>query len=84
MYNLVFDEKVLQYLEKLPKTVSKRIFKKLQETKENPHHYFVKLSNRSEYKLRVGDYRIIADIEDNKLVIYVIHSDHRRTVYKKL
>ncbi|MCF7861845.1 type II toxin-antitoxin system RelE/ParE family toxin [Candidatus Woesearchaeota archaeon] len=83
MYELHFDEKVLQYLEKLPKEISKRIFKKLQETKENPHHYFVKLSNRSEYKLRVGDYRVIADIEDNKLVIYVIHADHRRSVYKK-
>ncbi|PLW79673.1 hypothetical protein C0585_06790 [Candidatus Woesearchaeota archaeon] len=84
MYELVFDEKVSTYLEKLPKDISQRIFKKLQETKENPHHYFVKLSSRSEYKLRVGDYRVIADIEDNKLIIYVIHADHRSKVYKKL
>ncbi|MGM5487747.1 MAG: type II toxin-antitoxin system RelE family toxin [Nanobdellota archaeon] len=84
MYELVFDEKVLQYLEKLPKNISKRIFKKLQDTKEKPHHYFVKLTDRSEYKLRVGDYRVIADIEENKLIIYVIHVDHRKNVYKRL
>ena len=84
MYELVFDEKVLQYLEKLPRSISRRIFKKLQEIKENPHHFFVKLTNRSEYKLRVGDYRVIADIEDNKLMIYVVHADHRKNVYKRL
>lgn len=84
MYSLVFDEKVLDYLEGLPKNISKRIFNKLKDTKENPHHFFVRLNNRSEYKLRVGDYRIIADIEDNKLVIYVIYANHRSKVYKKL
>lgn len=84
MYELKFDDKVAKYLEKLPNNISKRIFKKLQETKLNPHHYFEKLSNRSEYKLRIGDYRVIADIQDNKLMIFIIHADHRSKVYKKL
>ena len=33
------------------------------------------------WRYRVGDYRIIADIEDDVLVILVIDVDHRSTVY---
>jgi mRNA-degrading endonuclease RelE of RelBE toxin-antitoxin system len=40
MYNLVYDEKALQNLEKLEKKIRKRIFEKITSTKENPFHYF--------------------------------------------
>jgi len=84
MHELVFDEKALNYLEKLPKDISKRIFKKLQDTKENPLRYFERLTNREEYKLRVGDYRVIAEMENNKLLILVLNIDHRSKVYKRM
>lgn len=35
-----------------------------------------------QWRYRVGDYRIIAQIEDNKLIILVIAIGHRREVYK--
>ena len=57
MFKLVFDDKAIEELEKLPKLIKERIFKKLQSTKESPHHFFEKLEGRPEYKLRVGDYR---------------------------
>lgn len=82
VYELIFDRDVIKYLEKLPKTISKRIFQKIQETKINPHRYFIKLTGRTEYKLRVGDYRIIADIDDNKIIIYVLEANHRSQIYK--
>ncbi len=84
MYKIAIDNKAMESLEKLPKTIAQRIFKKIQETKENPHRYFIKLTNRTEYKLRVGDYRILADIEDNELKILVIHIGHRSKVYKQI
>ena len=84
MYTLRFDEKVIEYLEKLDKSISKRIFNKIQQTKEDPHRYFVRLTERSEYKLRVGDYRVIADIVDNELLILIVLIEHRSKVYKKL
>ncbi len=80
----MFDEKALNYLEKLPKDISKRIFKKLQDTKENPHRHFERLTNREEYKLRVGNYRVIAEIENNKLLILVLIIGHRSKVYKRI
>lgn len=84
MYTLVFDEEAITFLNKLPKHVSKRIFNKIQETKENPRRYFERLTNHSAYKLRVGDYRVIADINDSEITIYIILVGHRKNVYKKL
>jgi mRNA interferase RelE/StbE len=84
MYKLIFDEEAIKFLDKLPKEITKRIFKKIQDTKENPHHFFIKLKNRQEYKLRVGNYRIIADINDSKITIYIITIGHRKDIYKKI
>lgn len=84
MHKLIFDEEAIKFLDKLPKDISKRIFKKIQDTKENPHRYFIKLTNRQEYKLRVGDYRIIADINDSEITIYIITIGHRSNIYKKI
>ena len=84
MYKLIFDEEAIKFLDKLPKDVSKRIFNKIQQTKEDPHRYFEKLTNGKEYKLRVGDYRVIADINDSKITIYVILIGHRKNIYKKI
>ena len=84
MYQIIFDEEAIGFLEKLPRDISKRIFKKIQKTKEDPHHYFSKLEGRKEYKLRIGDYRVIADIDDKEIKIYIIIIGHRRNIYKKL
>jgi mRNA interferase RelE/StbE len=81
-YDLIFDEIFIKSINKLPKLLKERIWKKLQQTKQNPYHFFIKLTGREEYKLRVGDYRIIADINDNKLIILLLHVDHRRRIYK--
>jgi mRNA interferase RelE/StbE len=66
MHAIIYDEEALQSLEKLEKKVRKRIFEKIHSTKENPFHYYEKLTARDEYKLRVGDYRVIADIDERQ------------------
>lgn len=39
-------------------------------------------ANRSgQWRYRVGDYRILADIQEDKLVILVINVGHRRNIY---
>ncbi len=84
MYELDFDAKLEDYFKKLPKELSKRILDKLENTRENPHRYFERLTGRSEYKLRVGDYRVIAEIYENKLIILVLYVNHRSKVYEKI
>ena len=84
MYDVIFDEKSLEYLEKLEKKVRKRIFEKIISTKEHPFRYFERLSGRNEFKLRVGDYRIIADIDEFSEKIYILVIGHRKNIYKNL
>lgn len=84
MYELIFDSKALSSIEKLPKGIKTRIIKKLLDVKTQPYHYFEKLSGREEYKLRVGDYRIIADINNKEILILILFIDHRKRIYKNL
>ena len=84
MYKFIFDPKAIEFLEKSDKELSKRIWNKIMSTNENPHHFFDRLSGRKDYKLRIGDYRVIADIEDNKKKIEVTLIGHRKNVYKNL
>ena len=83
-YNLIFDDNALESLGKLPSLIKKRIFKKLQATKENPFHFFIRLEGRQDYKLRVGDYRVIADISEKEIQILVLYIGHRKNIYKKI
>ncbi|MCD6343288.1 MAG: type II toxin-antitoxin system RelE/ParE family toxin [Spirochaetaceae bacterium] len=41
-----------------------------------------KLSGRPAWRIRIGSYRIIYEIQDNKLIVTVVHIGHRREVYR--
>jgi len=83
MYTVIYDEEALQNLEKLEKKIRLRIFEKIILAKENPFHYFERLTGRGEYKLRVVDYRVVADIDENIKRISILFIDHRKKIYKK-
>ena len=83
MYEIIFDEKVIEFLNKIEYNTKKRIYEKIISTKEKPFHYFDKLTKREEYKLRVGNYRVIADINKTNKSINVLFIGHRKNVYKR-
>jgi len=82
MYEIKFDEKAIDFLAKLPKYLRKRIYNKIIAAKYNPFHYYDKLEGRREHKLRIGNYRVIADISNKLIEIRFI--GHRKNVYKKI
>ncbi len=82
-FELLFDKKAAKDLQKLPLEIRKRIFAKLLEAKKEPFRFFERLSGRLDYKLRVGDYRVIADLARDKKQIQVIKAGHRKTIYEK-
>ena len=83
-YGLVFDKKAVAFLEGLPKELRRRIFGKLTAAKEEPLHFFGRLGGRRDYRLRVGDYRVIADVNHELGRIEVTLIDHRKRIYKRL
>ena len=84
MYGVIFDTAVIDFLSKLSQDLRERIYNKIASTKENPHRYFERLTGRKDYKLRVGDYRVIADINNSTKRIEVTLIDHRSRVYKNI
>lgn len=84
MYAIIFDKKSIQSLNKIENKIKRRIFEKIISAKENPFHYFVRLKNRDEYNLRVGDYRVIADIDKNLEIIKILLIMHRKNIYKNI
>jgi mRNA interferase RelE/StbE len=81
-YELFIDKHAGKDLAKLPKDLAVRIFLKIKETKENPERYWIRLEGRSDYKLRIGDYRIIADIDAERKTIQITKIGHRRNIYE--
>ena len=81
-FEVEYSEESLFQLRGLDVSVAKRIIRKIESTRSDPHRSFVRLVGRTEYKLRVGDYRVIADIEENRRVIVVRSLGHRKNVYK--
>lgn len=83
MYEIIFDDESIDFLNGLQKQLKKRIFNKIMSTKENPFHFFIRLEGRDDYKLRVGDYRILADINQYLKRIEITRIGHRKNIYEK-
>jgi mRNA interferase RelE/StbE len=80
MHEVELSKEAIEFLWKVPKDTKERIIRKIEDASHNPFHYFTRLAGRSDYKLRVGDYRVIADIDSEKIYVRLI--GHRKKVYK--
>jgi mRNA interferase RelE/StbE len=68
-------------LGKLDSRTRVRIVRKLRQAAENPSRSLERLSSVESYKLRVGDYRIIIDVDWKRRILFVLTLGHRSTIY---
>ncbi|MDR0496386.1 MAG: type II toxin-antitoxin system RelE/ParE family toxin [Treponema sp.] len=86
-YKVEYSSSALKDLEKMDKSISKMlqawIAKNLNDT-ETPRAFgkALKGSLHGLWRYRIGDYRIIADILDEKIVIVLLEIGHRSNIYK--
>ncbi|HLD80935.1 MAG TPA: type II toxin-antitoxin system RelE/ParE family toxin [archaeon] len=80
-FSVILDGKPKKELAKLERALQARIVAKLELASNNPWHFLGGLRGRSELKLRVGDYRILADVNWAQKRIEVTKIGHRRNVY---
>jgi len=73
-------------MKRLPKRDLRRIKKKVEDLAENlPDPATTKMKgNNTFHKIRVGDYRIVYEIHQNRLVILVVKAGHRKDVCERL
>ncbi len=82
-YALRIRRSVERELDRLPEFVFRRINERLLSLEHNPRPPGVKrLSHRGEYRLRVGDYRVLYAVDDAKKTVEIVSVGHRREVYR--
>ncbi len=84
MYDIIFSDKAKKQFSKLEKNIQERIGAVLERIKIRPEPFVEKLIGERGYKLRIGDYRIILDIDKSKLLILILMIGHRKNIYDKL
>lgn len=81
-YEITFTDTSRRQFRKLERDVQERIIKALERIRIRPESYVKKLVGDPGYRLRVGDYRVILDIQKSELIILVIKIGHRKNIYK--
>ncbi len=83
-YTVEFKPSAARALRRLPRDVQARIGETITSLAENPFPQGVKKLKGEEntYRVRVGDYRIVYDVDGAALIILVLRVGHRRDVYR--
>jgi mRNA interferase RelE/StbE len=84
VYRVVTAQAFDKALAKLPANWQKRIVAKVEEVAMNPYspnNNLTKLQGRRGYRLRIGDWRVIYELEDERLVMLVLEVGQRGGIY---
>jgi len=76
-------ETQLAKIVKSNKNIAQQIVTKLDEILDDPYQFTEKLTGLSLRKIRVGNYRVILNLEEQKMIIFVIQVGHRSKIYEK-
>lgn len=84
MYKVLFDRDVEKDLNRIPKEIARRILAKCLSLANQPRgHQSIKLEGTENiYRFRVGDYRIIYQIDDKGKTVTVYHVRQRQSAYR--
>lgn len=85
-YKVIFTERVKKQLKKLDKHIAALIIGWLEkniQNCENPRlHGKGLVENKSgQWRYRIGDYRVICEIQDKEIIVLVLEVGHRREIY---
>ncbi|MCJ2519791.1 MAG: type II toxin-antitoxin system RelE/ParE family toxin [Candidatus Thermoplasmatota archaeon] len=81
-FQVEFSRLAADKFEKLAGDTQERLAKKLQQVAERPRRYLSRLRGVDAFKIRVGDYRVIVDVDWESKTIYILTVGHRRTIYR--
>ena len=84
MFEVTYSKIAVKFLKKLPREKQEHILSVVERARIRPENYFERLVGDKSYKLRAGEYRIIADIFRSELKILVVKIGHRKNIYKWL
>ena len=82
-YSLSIPRSVNKRMERLPAEVYDRLDSAILALADEPRPAgCVKLKGREDWRIRVGDYRIVYGIDDEQRIVEILNIAHRRDVYR--
>lgn len=86
-YTVEYTKRAIKQLKKLDKQASALLLGWIEKNLvdcDNPRQFGKGLTanRKGEWRYRIGDYRLVADIQDDKIVILILNIGHRRDIYK--
>ena len=84
-YRVVIPKPARKQLDKLPASVRSRVLRRLASLREEPRPVgCVKLKgNDSEYRVRIGDYRVRYEVLDRESTVVLLHCGDRKDIYRR-
>lgn len=84
-FDIAFTKQAAKTLQKIPTDVAKSIYLKIEQIADDPfasHPNVIKLQNRDGYRLRVENWRVIYDIQKDRVLVLVLKIGNRGEVYR--
>jgi len=87
-YKVEFKTSAQKELKKLPKVIQIKIIDAMKLLMADPYSFLLPLrkmegrSHDNRFRLRVGKYRVIYEIHERRVIIFVIRIGHRKDVYR--
>lgn len=84
MYTIEFKSSVEKDFRKIPRTQQLKIWSSIQALKSDPRPKNSRklVGTDSDYRIRVGDYRVVYRIEDDDKIVIIFAVDHRKDIYR--
>ena len=82
-YTLKWHHQAFKVLEKLPKEIIQRVLNKFDLVIEEPFRFLEHYEGENLFKLRIGDYRALVEVNIQNKILLVKVFDHRSKIYNK-
>ncbi|MCU0468134.1 MAG: type II toxin-antitoxin system RelE/ParE family toxin [Arcicella sp.] len=90
IYTIEFTSKAQKELGKLPKQILAKVLDKIAELSNDPRptghkkltNFHIPNASDKLYRIRIGDYRVIYEIEDEVVTVTIVKVAHRKKVYE--
>ena len=83
-WKILWHPQAIKNLDKLTHDLKDRVIKRVDKLQDNPFHFLEHYEGEDFYKLRIGDYRALVDVDFPNNIIKIQVFDHRKRVYKRI
>jgi len=81
-FEIEWGKRAERTLSKFPKSIASRIAFKIDSIKSQPFRFLEHYEGEDIYKLRIGEYRALIDVNYTKKLLFVRIVGHRKNIYK--